>query len=146
MFQFPTGWNSTWLLEADFEGVKLFQFPTGWNSTLSYPHRHRSYWRFNSQRDGILPKPFLKSASFANVFQFPTGWNSTEIEKQREVGKERFNSQRDGILLLSVWITTLIFYCFNSQRDGILRLNKYLDINDDDRVSIPNGMEFYWRS
>ena len=31
---------------------------------------------------------------------------------------------------------------FNSQWDGILQ-DKYLDKDDDGKVSIPNGMEFY---
>ena len=54
-----------------------FQFPTGWNSTLSYRRRRRSYWRFNSQRDGIL--------------QFRALFKADE--------RICFNSQRDGILL-----------------------------------------------
>ena len=76
-----------------------FQFPTGWNSTYIRDTLFRQSCCFNSQRDGILQLLFyykvfsiwvsipngmefylilknIKSDSF-HWFQFPTGWNST---------------------------------------------------------------------
>ena len=55
-----------------------------------------------------------------NVFQFPTGWNST--------GSAAAPSEFVG--------------GFNSQRDGILLAGRAL-LARENRVSIPNGMEFY---
>ena len=54
-FQFPTGWNSTFIRTSASFKNSLFQFPTGWNSTLAI---------------SFMPSPKL-------AFQFPTGWNST---------------------------------------------------------------------
>ena len=74
-----------------------FQFPTGWNSTPLKLVAVFNKYRFNSQRDGILPndKP---TTSKKELFQFPTGWNSTIWSTFLESLATRFNSQRDGIL------------------------------------------------
>ena len=120
-FQFPTGWNSTiTALKTELEA--RFQFPTGWNSTLIWSDYHHLDSCFNSQRDGILlyaPSHF----TYRKLFQFPTGWNSTMKKPTDEQRLECFNSQRDGIL------PTLM-----------------PSIAASSRVSIPNGMEFYFSS
>ena len=56
-------------------------------------------------------------------FQFPTGWNST---------------------LKSARIQVIATYSFNSQRDGILRTSG-AEADPQLFVSIPNGMEFYFK-
>ena len=77
-------------------------------------------------------------------FQFPTGWNSTVYRPGNENRKhQRFNSQRDGILQIR-FQRILNRSGFNSQRDGILpsyKPNASIAVG----VSIPNGMEFYFR-
>ena len=79
--------------------LELFQFPTGWNSTEIVDGFHRyTTMRFNSQRDEILPMAVCRPAS-AKTFQFPTGWNST---------------------------------------------NRYFSSSEKPKVSIPNGMKFYF--
>ena len=101
-------------------------------------------------------------------FQFPTGWNSTIFVEKGGEAKRRFNSQRDGILLKVKVSQRFNLKCFNSQRDGILPANA-IDIKPPKAkfqfptgwnstqsrrvcyyyaapVSIPNGMEFYYRS
>ena len=99
VFQFPTGWNSTYILKYLALISKPFQFPTGWNSTL-YIFVHKPTTNgFNSQRDGILPEnPFKWLVTIAS-----------------------FNSQRDGILRSSELLIMNYWGCFNSQRDGILQ-------------------------
>ena len=98
LFQFPTGWNSTyhtkWQYQAfgkvsipngmefyDITGkqnnvIDMFQFPTGWNSTSDFSRIGYVLCCFNSQRDGIL-LVFLAIDDPEYSFQFPTGWNST---------------------------------------------------------------------
>ena len=119
----------------------MFQFPTGWNSTLLIQMILARCSSFNSQRDGILHVKNINPAQNSR-FQFPTGWNSTQIYRG---GKEQwisFNSQRDGILQNLYPYATAIalvsipngmeFYQFWSKREK----SPFL-------VSIPNGMEFY---
>ena len=100
MFQFPTGWNSTYFrLTAKRQQAKV-SIPNGMefyaNKTIksfkfafvSIPNGMEFYMYdayckdddicFNSQRDGILLKSLLYNAS-GELFQFPTGWNSTVI-------------------------------------------------------------------
>ena len=97
-----------------------FQFPTGWNST-KYP---------------------LK-ATLENIkFQFPTGWNSTYLRSDQRLPNGSFNSQRDGILPITHFYIHLYQCSFNSQRDGIL-LRYPRGYGQAEKVSIPNGMEFY---
>ena len=143
-----------------------FQFPTGWNSTNPLSLSNTASYRFNSQRDGILPTRG-RIVDFQRKFQFPTGWNSTEIfpgtPEQRPLvsipnGMEfykpviaRFDWRRE-FQFPTGWNSThrLVFnmFCvggFNSQRDGIL-LCRLLCYIRNIFVSIPNGMEFYYRS
>ena len=119
-FQFPTGWNSTSLLVFSSSSICLFQFPTGWNSTLSYQHRHRNYWRFNSQRDGILPK-WCSYSKQLWVVSIPNGMEFYGRECWPPRPRNSFNSQRDGILLYRSARTIFKKPSFNSQRDGILQ-------------------------
>ena len=140
-FQFPTGWNST-LSDPCKDRGSAFQFPTGWNSTdvgaIIFNEICKS---FNSQRDGILPitskRRFIPTfvsipngmefytipsalILFWSSFQFPTGWNSTRS-------------------LLSIAIVSGMFQ-FPTGWNSTL----YIDINRcKNKVSIPNGMEFY---
>ena len=53
-FQFPTGWNSTYVCGRLMHEYVKFQFPTGWNSTGSRLISRLEKRSFNSQRDGIL--------------------------------------------------------------------------------------------
>ena len=97
-----------------------FQFPTGWNSTLGIITCPIVIFRFNSQRDGILPgaaafemsaedrfnsqrdgilRKQIQTCKNRLEFQFPTGWNSTVSTPRPLSAPRSFNSQRDGILL-----------------------------------------------
>ena len=134
-----------------------FQFPTGWNSTAWERSETRATWRFNSQRDGILPNRKIRIVDFA-VFQFPTGWNSTIAElrglgvfvggfnSQRDgilqcgwnspVSALRgFNSQRDGILLFFDIVALIFCQSFNSQRDGILPIEAFFKFGSISRFN-----------
>ena len=120
---------------------------------------------FNSQRDGILHNVKRFKRVVCRAFQFPTGWNSTTAVPLRALGFRCFNSQRDGILRFALEILGSSLGCFNSQRDGILHTknasseSKTYSFNSQRdgilpyfrslnrhtvRVSIPNGMEFYY--
>ena len=144
---------------------RRFQFPTGWNSTdILELLRALTERRFNSQRDGILPMAFSFSAN-GKLFQFPTGWNSTSSSGLKE--NKAYVSIPNGMefyckacyflgetLLFQFptgWNSTQYLAqtfrlrtSFNSQRDGILLFIK-CGINTANNVSIPNGMEFYER-
>ena len=61
-----------------------FQFPTGWNSTYVKENQAEVEYSFNSQRDGILLVLGIFLA-ISKLFQFPTGWNSTDL-KRYDVG------------------------------------------------------------
>ena len=166
-FQFPTGWNSTlchiqdeYLAPVSIpNGMEFyhrhgfyhlfllsFQFPTGWNSTPFPPALKPRKHSFNSQRDGILHSPSVPKSCPVTRFQFPTGWNSTcPLSFAPPSLNFRFNSQRDGILLVlplaQVELPPFQFPTgWNSTVLGIfLAISKI-------KVSIPNGMEFYWKN
>ena len=163
-FQFPTGWNSTRVknlrqliatvsipngMEFYYdEGsriavLKRFQFPTGWNSTrkiaiitpnllVSIPNGMEFYgevWdksqnkcSFNSQRDGILHGKGDGSTT-GDEFQFPTGWNSTNSSFLKEL-----------LSLLFQFPTG-----WNSTKAVAKKIRNIF-------VSIPNGMEFYFKT
>ena len=82
----------------------------------TYPHEKR----FNSQRDGILLCFCCLYYSTSLLFQFPTGWNSTELCHLP-------NNKLCEFQFPTGWNSTLV--------RNIPPLC--------DRVSIPNGMEFY---
>ena len=137
----PNGMEFYFSFEIQLARYSEFQFPTGWNSTWVSVGAGASSECFNSQRDGILLK-FRKQERQHRKFQFPTGWNSTSSFLSLRCTKSSFNSQRDGILRNGVPLLKDIPICFNSQRDGILpRCMVYRRATD--KVSIPNGMEFY---
>ncbi len=143
MFQFPTGWNST--ISSGTITAKDMGFNSQRDGILhaANPKFRASYSCFNSQRDGILRFPPYRAAyqfivSIPNgmefyivsspsiiilfSFQFPTGWNSTK----------RFFLLVHIIRMFQFptgWNSTL--YCVSLQPCGF--------------VSIPNGMEFYFR-
>ena len=145
VFQFPTGWNSTFIRTSPGPGRTVFQFPTGWNSTKTHDTAGEVLdASFNSQRDGILPILSYWISIDLSPFQFPTGWNST-IDlgiyplPQKEVsipnGMEFYRSGdpkspfRCRFQFPTGWNSTVLsaLYLplgigFNSQRDGILRL------------------------
>ena len=104
----------------DFGG---FQFPTGWNSTLLLFLLFLFLFRFNSQRDGILPASSKKPAGPDTVVSIPNGMEFYASTPRPPSVPRSFNSQRDGILLKT------------QSRFGYIA-----------RVSIPNGMEFYSQS
>ena len=140
-FQFPTGWNSTLPIIARWRSLSV-SIPNGMEFYFC-----KSYFR---GLDGFVSIPngmeFYSSLAFlcsrCPKFQFPTGWNSTPLDWLNEDIKKRFNSQRDGILpfqRLPFWGERSLFQFptgWNSTHtpDTLPRL---------DRVSIPNGMEFY---
>ena len=141
-FQFPTGWNSTFKNDNFFTIASLFQFPTGWNSTLSCLRRRRSYWRFNSQRDGILLEFVEKCSNGYKGFNSQRDGILQTTPPASSSNSLCFNSQRDGILHKCGAYYKDDDICFNSQRDGILRRRKR-GVFSAKLVSIPNGMEFY---
>ena len=97
---------------------------------------------FNSQRDGILLKCKNTRRSLKFEFQFPTGWNSTLNKIRSEYVFESFNSQRDGILLWnydSAFLFVLFQFPTGWNSTIFIRVQNF-----SRRVSIPNGMEFYW--
>ena len=99
----PNGMEFYYILKYLALISKPFQFPTGWNSTKCwYRCKSLAFFRFNSQRDGIL-----------------------QLKRQTKATQNQcFNSQRDGILLSSFVLSSKSFLCFNSQRDGILLYQK----------------------
>ena len=80
----------------------------------------RSPWRFNSQRDGILPRRCVLNRQRLYV-SIPNGME---------------------FYLAFLFLFYLLCRSFNSQRDGILQRHKAPRL-DQKIVSIPNGMEFY---
>ena len=53
MFQFPTGWNSTFCLFA-LVSFSVVSIPNGMEFYFKEQAMDDAEWRFNSQRDGIL--------------------------------------------------------------------------------------------
>ena len=100
--------------------TEKFQFPTGWNSTMRKFLKIRSFTVSipNGMEFYLCPICQWKRSS---RFQFPTGWNSTRPSFRFDYRASSFNSQRDGIL----------------PNTDILPKNRL-------KVSIPNGMEFYF--
>ena len=99
-FQFPTGWNSTYINAFNAMAEKRFNsqrdgilhtlkisskfLPVCFNSQrdgILQPFFVLDFddsGGFNSQRDRILPKSASKFSHIFCTFQFPTGWNSTK--------------------------------------------------------------------
>ena len=97
LFQFPTGWNSTWAYRPKSKRECDVSIPNGMEFYLKAALKYSIGGSFNSQRDGILHGS-IKILGYSLSF----------------------NSQRDGILLGWVWSCHLRASSFNSQRDGIL--------------------------
>ena len=121
LFQFPTGWNSTFAFCSKSGFIGQFQFPTGWNST----------------------KLYLSKMINTCAFQFPTGWNSTFLEAECKKTVKSFNSQRDGILQYRLCSS------FSSRKVSIPNGMEFYSLHSPapwaiKSVSIPNGMEFYY--
>ena len=98
---------------------------------------------FNSQRDGILRFRPKLALFYKTKFQFPTGWNSTELYAAAIETFLEFQFPTG-------WNSTKV-------RKGIPRFqrvsipngmefycSRYARCLRFDDVSIPNGMEFYW--
>ena len=118
-FQFPTGWNSTFVdLRRSWNSL-LFQFPTGWNSTDT--RNFVSVWTAVSIPNGMEFYSLYHSIiNHHYAVSIPNGMEFYTTLTPQTSKKECFNSQRDGILrCCQIWK----FYCCC--------------------VSIPNGMEFY---
>ena len=119
LFQFPTGWNSTFIIyickrlftvsipngmefyhaTAKFLSRSAgFQFPTGWNST-------------SEAGSGI------KSLC---SFQFPTGWNSTKSSRHFSVWSHSVSIPNGMEFYSNTGVSSVTGKGFNSQRDGIL--------------------------
>ena len=114
------------------DGILLFYRPRRGNKrNVSIPNGMEFYlydWvilhsdvkSFNSQRDGILRTKHIHYVRSANEFQFPTGWNSTI--------PFAYSSSLSPFQFPTGW---------NSTAAGIGRRVLF-------KVSIPNGMEFYF--
>ena len=119
--------------------------------------------RFNSQRDGILPRVGKKGRPFL-LFQFPTGWNSTLGVNYYTDYDGGFNSQRDGILrgiatygypirylfqFPTGWNSTMLQKIDNFAQKQFQFPTGWNSTHYEIKalipkwVSIPNGMEFY---
>ena len=97
----------------------MFQFPTGWNSTFKISRSFMPRESFNSQRDGILlwtRELFITSA----MFQFPTGWNSTQTLRGNYCKFFMFQFPTGWNSTLGKFDRWNEILSFNSQRDGIL--------------------------
>ena len=123
----------------DFGG---FQFPTGWNSTLLLFLLFLFLFRFNSQRDGILPASSKKPAGPDTVVSIPNGMEFYASTPRPPSVPRSFNSQRDGILQMALDYPALLFQV--SIPNGMeFYLRSFPPRIDCEQVSIPNGMEFY---
>ena len=150
-------------MPSNHEYADVPMFASEWNSTKYALKSEASDGRFNSQRDGILPKIRLsenitKGVSIPNgmefyqkfgslkilrkAFQFPTGWNSTLALRLCALSRLLFQFPTGWNSTLMRDLGTFQDLGFNSQRDGILR-SAACKLYRLARVSIPNGMEFY---
>ena len=76
-FQFPTGWNSTFVyFDRNLLSLSV-SIPNGMEFYLKALKKEKKWKKsFNSQRDGILLS-YYADLYLKFGFQFPTGWNST---------------------------------------------------------------------
>ena len=78
---------------------QMFQFPTGWNSTFLLVVGLSFEFGFNSQRDGILQNCIAPKIYQAYTVSIPNGMEFYSLLCRGIVRKlNSFNSQRDGIL------------------------------------------------
>ncbi len=140
MFQFPTGWNSTFA-RIFLTVLILVSIPNGMEFYAQIEASAIIAESFNSQRDGIL-RCSLNTRLVSTMFQFPTGWNSTKILIEKFLlefvsipnGMEFYDMQYCIAVAKSLfqfptgWNSTELIVrilCkddrFNSQRDGILQ-------------------------
>ena len=119
MFQFPTGWNSTFPLCSLSLFWRCFNSQRDEILRIMLPRKSLPLAGFNSQRDEILRRLICPPHSRSrvsipngmkfyektylydivmNLFQFPTGWNSTLLHIYLAPHRFCFNSQRDEIL------------------------------------------------
>ena len=121
-----------------------FQFPTGWNSTEKLFAFCFIDSSFNSQRDGILPKMRYRNARAFIRFQFPTGWNSTPPEHTEGRSKDAFQFPTgwNSTLKACHFSRSVIGFQFPTGWNSTFKKGACYGIC---KVSIPNGMEFYFR-
>ena len=141
LFQFPTGWNSTFTFGRP-RYLKPVSIPNGMEFYSKVVVFCKLQKRFNSQRDGILLLRLLLLL-FQRKFQFPTGWNSTVSAAYVLTAMASFNSQRDGILQIGTSFNTTVIIAFQFPTGWNSTDPHRMPLTHQTSVSIPNGMEFY---
>ena len=98
----------------------VFQFPTGWNSTYAV-------FRINVRKRRVsIPNgmEFYKRRRQLRIrrilFQFPTGWNSTDMMTNRDQRDHLVSIPNGMEFYITFVVGSCTNMCFNSQRDGIL--------------------------
>ena len=119
LLNFLARWEFCPFLPQKVYRVNPFWFQQD-NSTAYANRAINPFRRFNSQRIELFHIPAGRYKMQWQKFQFPTWWNSIHALSANAKVEEGFNSQRDGILHA------------RAQRGSTSQ-----------RVSIPNGMEFY---
>ena len=115
MFQFPTGWNSTFWVT-----------PWSQSACVSIPNGMEFYYFFIG-----FDKPVFE-------FQFPTGWNSTEADAKNQIELQMFQFPTGWNSTLATLTISTTWKSFNSQRDGILH-KKCLLLRDEAEFQFPTG-------
>ena len=105
-----------------YERWKAVSIPNGMEFYQAFGNNCKNFKSFNSQRNGILPISKPSKVRYF-LFQFPTGWNSTD-------GIDQFISNVKGFQFPTGW---------NSTSNSLLTSVRV------EKVSIPNGMEFYFQ-
>ncbi len=136
----PNGMEFYHELVPVFLTITLFQFPTGWNSTLRFFYIFLIFFRFNSQRDGILLNRFELRA-IQLLFQFPTGWNSTLCLKS--ILRGEIVSIPNGMEFYGKRLPYIPFTFLFQFPTGWNSTIRQKPATACLIVSIPNGMEFY---
>ena len=124
-------------------------YQTKWAKCVSIPNGMEFYKaslisslapvsRFNSQRDGILPRRKHCCSCGLSQFQFPTGWNSTLwLRPMRRAPWVSIPNGMEFYALMN-WKIFLNMSRFNSQRDGIL-LSSFSSLAARLRFQFPTG-------
>ena len=102
---------------------EMFQFSTGWNSTKDTDGASKKAAKMFQFPTGWNSTDLRQRLDEIGIlFQFPTGWNSTSKTKNPTIGSKLFQFPTG-------WNSTIIHFVSNVKSF----------------VSIPNGMEFYYR-
>ena len=144
-FQFPTGWNSTRRKKSGERQHRNVSIPNGMEFYPVPNYKYHNFFpSFNSQRDGILQNILFINHPLANV-SIPNGMEFYLEAIIKNQPAFCFNSQRDGILLPASADSNqnIITFQFPTGWNSTCFRGYYHKFK---RVSIPNGMEFYFDS